>query len=369
MAIAVLLLVALLAAYLQNRIFGKWALSSIRYTRSFHVQECYAGDQIEMVEVIENHKLLPVFWLRVESTIDASLRFHTEETLDIHEGRRTQYHKSLFTLGPYRRIRRTHKVICAQRGVYRLDTVSVSAGDLFGLSENQRSFPVSTAVTVYPQVIDIEDVPLPAHGWQGDVSVRRWIVEDPFMIAGVRNYVSGDPMNRIHWKATARTGEMQVYKHDYTAEQRLVVYLNIEDKDTIKGLVHNEEWIEKGISYAATIISDVISQGISVGFGHNGYRLDHPDLDVRLPIGGGRAHLLAVLTEMSNIELRCKLRFHDYLEEDTLFTEERRDYLLITTHLSTEVQTRIEQLKRIGHSVQTLFIMDQPEKSALEETV
>ncbi len=325
------------------------------------MQECYAGDTVEMVEVLENHKLLPVFWLRVESTLDAALRFHTEETLDIHEGRRTQYHKSLFTLGPYRRIRRKHKVVCMRRGVYRLDTVSVSAGDLFGMGDQQRSFPVDTAITVYPNVIDMADVPLPSHGWQGDVTVRRWIVEDPFIIAGVREYQSGDPMNRIHWKATARTGAMQVYKHDYTAEQRLVVYLNVEDRETIKEFVHKEEWIERGISYAATILSDAISRGIHAGFGHNGYRLNEPGASVRLPIGGGKEHLLAMLSEMAHIELRCRLRFHDYLEEDTLIHEERRDYLLITTHLTPEIQLRIEQLKRAGHSVQTLFIEEEQE--------
>lgn len=361
MAIIILFLIALVAVFLQSQLLGRWSLSRIRYSRSFNVSECYSGDTVEMIEVIENHKPLPVLWLRVESTIAAALRFHSEETLDIHQGRKTQYHKSLFTLGPYRRIRRKHKIVCARRGVYRMEKVAIAAGDLFGLKQNQAPFPVNASLTVYPQVVPMEDVPLPSHGWQGDVSVRRWIVDDPFMISGVREYRIGDPMKRIHWKATARSGRLQVYQHDYTAEQRLVVYLNVEDKDTTRDIVHDEELIEKGICYAATIVSDAVARGLNVGFGHNGINPERPESDVKLPIGGGRDHLMTLLGEMARIELRCRLLFHDFLEADCAVTEERRDYLLITSHLSAPVGERIERLKLAGHSVQTLLLTKNPQ--------
>jgi len=163
-------------------------------------------------------------------------------------------------------------------------------------------------------------------------------------------------MKRIHWKATARTGMLQVYQHDYTAEQRLVVYLNVMDKETTRDVVHDEELIEKGISYAATIVSDAVARGIPVGFGHNGLRQGQHEIDARLPIGGGREHLLAILSEMAAIELRCKLLFHDFLAQDDPITEERCDYLLITSHVSLLAAEQIERLKRAGHSVQTLII-------------
>lgn len=354
MAIVLLLLLTLGFASLQAWVYGRWSVSRIRYTRQFNMSACYAGDTVELVEVIENYKPIPVFWLRVESTLDAALRFDTEEKMEIHQGKRTQYHKSLFTLGPYRRIRRKHKVLCAKRGIYKLASVSVVAGDLLGMHEKQQTYPVKAALTVYPQVVPMEDVPLPSHGWQGDVTVRRWIVEDPFMIAGVRDYRSGDPMKHIHWKASAKTGSLQVYQHDYTAEQRLVVYLNVEDKETTRDLVHDEELIEKGISYAATLVSEAVQQGLQVGFGHNGINPDEPMSVRKLPIGGGREHLLAILEEMARIELRCGLLFPDFLEADIADANEQRDYILITAHLSTALSERIARLQRSGHSVQVL---------------
>ena len=53
-------------------------------------------------------------------------------------------------------------------------------------------------------------------GWPvvGSVNVPPWpagtSLEDPIRIAGARDYRPGDPLKRMHWKATARTGELQV---------------------------------------------------------------------------------------------------------------------------------------------------------------
>jgi hypothetical protein len=414
MSVFVLLLVTGLVVGLQAAVFGLNGVSRIRYTRQFQVPECYAGDTIELVEVIENHKWLPVPWIRVESMIDAALRFRTEEAIHIHEGRKTQYHKSLFTLGPYRRIRRRHKITCVKRGVYRLSGVTVTAGDLFGMVERTRRYPVEAELVVYPQVTTMDDVPLPHHGWQGDVTVRRWLVDDPFTVAGVRDYRSGDPMKSIHWKATARTGSLQVYRREFTAERRLMVMLNVEDRETTRDVVHHEDLIERGISYAATIVSDAIRRGIPAGFGHNGCRMERnggaerkgglfgharagagrangdagepagsvnrraedartdgsdradaarePAGVGRVPSGGGREHLTAILEEMARIELRCRMLFHDFLEDDCRATDEKRDYVLITAHLSEPLRDRIRRLEEAGHSVQVLHLEREAEE-------
>ena len=45
----------------------------------------------------------------------------------------------------------------------------------------------------------------------GDVVVRRHLIDDPFYVAGVRDYTGHEPMNRIHWSATARENKMMVF--------------------------------------------------------------------------------------------------------------------------------------------------------------
>jgi uncharacterized protein (DUF58 family) len=365
MGIAWVLVLAAVITILQSFVLGRWALSRLSYTRQFNVSTCFAGDTIEMVEVIENAKPLPVLWLRTESTIDAHLRFQNQEEFDIDQGQTSQHHKSLFTLMPYRRIRRRHKVYCSNRGIYQLESVSITGGDALGMQVKSKSISTQAKLTVYPQIIPMQELPIPSHDWQGDVTVRRWIMDDPFLVSGVRPYRNGDPMNRISWKATARTNHLQVQQHEYTADQRLYIYVNVELSETMRGAVTDQPLIEKGLCYAATLASEAIANGLTVGFGHNAHSQDRPSEFVKVPSMGGREHLMALFEVMTLLEMKHRLPFHQYLEEDVLVMAERRDYMLITAHLSESIQQQIDRLRLADHSVQILRL--EKESSKVEE--
>lgn len=360
--IAWLLAVAGAVMLMQSVLFGRWALARVSYTRTFGAEAVFAGDTAEMIEVIDNAKPLPVFWLRAESTISANLRFQIKADLDIDRGKATQHHKSLFTLLPYRRIRRRHQVYCASRGVYRLESVSLSAGDLFGLSVTTRSVPTSAVLTVYPQLLPLHEVPLPSRDWQGQITVRRWIVDDPFIQAGVREYRAGDEMRRINWKAVARTSVLQVNKHDYTADRKLYLYVNVEVTEQMRGIVSDEALIEKGISYAATLAAEAVAAGLPVGFAHNAHSLDKTDGFVNIEARGGREHLLAIFEAMARMEMRHRYMFHDLLSDGASHGGERRDYVIITAHVSDAILERMERLRSLGHGVYLIRLEKEAEE-------
>jgi len=60
---------------------------------------------------------------------------------------------------------------------------------------------------VYPEVVPLEGFELASRRPIGEVRISHRLYEDPTRIAGVRRYETGDPLNRIHWRATARTGQ------------------------------------------------------------------------------------------------------------------------------------------------------------------
>lgn len=362
MGISLVIIICLVIVGIQSLILGGWSLSRVSYTRNFNKSTSYVGDVVEIVEVITNAKLLPVMWLRMESTIDSSLQFHGVTGIDIHEGERSQHHKSFFTLLPYRRIRRRHEVRCTKRGIYRLESVVMTAGDLLGIKVRSRRIALQADLVVYPSIIAMEEIPLPFHNWQGDFSVRRWIVDDPFIISGVRDYRAGDGMNQISWKATARTGKLQVFQRDFTSDHRLVVLLNVEVSEGMWDIVTDESLIERGISYAATIITKAISEGMSAGFVHNAHSLEKSVETLRIPSQGGSEHLLTILDAMSRIQMRKKLAFHSLLEEELMDNTENNDYVIISSHITESISNLIDRLRVMGHSVQILLL----EKDNLE---
>jgi Uncharacterized conserved protein (some members contain a von Willebrand factor type A (vWA) domain) len=192
MAFHFILLTFVLLMLLQAIFFRRIGLVRIRYDRRLSARSCFQDDEIEMVETIENRKWLPVPWLRVESQIPAGLRFGSQANLDISSGSIYQNHKSLFSLMPYTRITRRHTVKCAKRGYYRAESVTMTAGDLFGFASTARRIELGFELIVYPKPLLPEEWDLPTHSWMGEAVVRRWIVDDPFLIAGTREYRYGD---------------------------------------------------------------------------------------------------------------------------------------------------------------------------------
>ncbi|MGF7046698.1 uncharacterized protein (DUF58 family) [Paenibacillus sp. DS2015] len=359
MAVLWLCLSAVLIAVLQGLIFGVSALRKINYTRVLSLDRCFAGDSFEMVETISNSKSIPVLWLRLEAMLPASFRFQSVETGEVSQGNIYQNHRSLFTLKPYYRITRRHPVTALQRGIYAQETVVMTGGDLLGIYNSSRLLPVHLSLIVYPSLLELNELPPSYRTWQGELEVSRFVVEDPFLITGTREYTGQEPMNRIHWKASARSGALQVYKQGYSSDPEVFICVNVQVSPNMWNVVSNPEMVEWALSYAATAAVWVTDRGMKVGFGHNGHTESTKDSydSIRMIPAGGQPHLEDLLQAMAEVQMKCKKPFEQYLmEELERDCEDRWDYLLITAFVSSQMEERIELLRSRGHSITILPI-------------
>lgn len=341
-------------------IYQRNALKKLSYSRYFSASAVYQGEQIEMVEEIVNRKLLPLPWLRLESSLARGLVFGSQDNLGVSSGEIYQNHISLFYLRSYRHIRRRHQVRCTQRGLFRLESVTMTAGDLFGMSRNSKQFPLQLELLVYPQMMDIYELPLPVHSWLGELPVKRWIVEDPFLTAGTREYRPGDSLGAMNWKATARTGVMQVHQKDHTADVRLIICLNVENSDNMWRNITDTERIEQGIRYAATVAEYADGHGLEIGLMSNG-RLDGEPDAVNAAKAGS---LLEVLGLLARLQLDRTLPMSRLLELEAENSPSDNDYLIISCHRGAELVHAAEELRLLGNGVAWLDIPGEGRDSA-----
>jgi len=346
----------------QSYIYSKWGLSRILYKRTFSKSIVFEGEEIEMVDEISNKKLLPIPWLRLESKIHASLKFRKISNQD-NEIDSEEFHRTLFSLMPYQKVKRRQKLTCTQRGYFQFKTVSMTTGDAFGFGSSFESKQAKAELTVYPKLAPLDEIPLPSHSWLGDITVKRWIIEDPFVIAGVRDYSYGDPMNTINWKATARTNSLQVSKRDYTADHHLLIYLNFDETEDIWLPVKDLELFEQGISYAASLAQYTLSQGISTGFGCNAYLVepfqnstDPIKQPIRIQPSNGTHQLTYILDTMAKLRLDRSMSFNHFLLEDINRQMQNTDILLITTILTEKMEENIRILEENGNSVEIVWL-------------
>ncbi|WP_424768915.1 DUF58 domain-containing protein [Paenibacillus sp. sgz302251] len=336
--------------YVQNRLFQSFVLRHIKYKRHFQTKSCYRGEQVELIEQISNAKWLPVPWLRVESLLSTHLHFQRQDNFSVSSGQLYQNHKSFFTLKPYTKITRTHRITCTKRGWYQLQTVTVTGGDLLGFTNVSTSIPLSGQLLVYPKPAQVPVHELPYHSWQGDQSVQRWIISDPFVIAGVRNYQAGDTFKQVNWKATAKTGRLQVHQHDYTANRRLMIYLNVDDAEGMWRSVNDEALIERGIEWAAGAAEAVIEQGMDVGFAANMPLIGSID-SVHVEPLGGHEHLLELYEWMAKLQIKRTELFHHLLEREALSGFRERDVLIISSYWNDTLDQHAERLQYNGNAV------------------
>lgn len=371
MNIAWIIVVLLLVISLQGFLFSKLGLKGITYKRDFKQDTVFEGETIEMVDEIANRKLLPVPWIRLESKMSPYLL--TFSDFEAQKQESEMFHRTLFSLLPYQKITRRHHLIGSKRGYYPLDTVAVTTGDGIGFSEVFDAFEAHTSVTVYPSLVPLEDIPLPSHSWLGDITVKRWIVEDPFLQAGVREYQYGDPLNAINWKATARTQTLQINKKDFTADHHLLIYVNFDIHEDIRLPIDQPEVIEKGLRYAASLANYTVSQGVSTGFGCNGYYVE-PFTNSTAPIkpsvriapSNSSQQVELIFDAIAKLKMDRSRNFRAFLDEDIQQGMGKNDIIIFTPRITEKIQTQVIRLKQLGNAVELVELMEEAEKEVGE---
>lgn len=355
--------IALLVMATQALIYRLASRKRLDYAAWFAVGSAYVGDSLELVEQISNRKWLPLPWVRLESSFDLSLQFAGHQDVRIARGQQYhQFHRSVFSLPMMTRITRRHPITCTQRGVYQLTGTVMTVGDLLGSREVSQHVALNSELVVYPAVLRLDALPWPAHRWLGEVLVRRWVVDDPFYTSGSRAYIAGDSLRDINWKATARTGSLMVHQHDFTADSRLLLLVNVEDSPEMWDTQTHPERIEAALTLAATIAYQATVQGAEVGFASNGTAGgDQAGMAVAGGLGGdvvqtevssGSQHLTLLLETMARMTLARTVGFSRLLAAFVEAGLTGADLLVLTEFVDAPLAEAIADLRSAGNAVE-----------------
>ncbi len=165
-----------------------------------------------------------------------------------------------------------------RRGRFRLGPSIIRGGDPFGLFPRERRFERSRDVLIYPAVAESRGYSPPAGLLSGGaVSASRGSTTTS-NVAGVREYVVGDPQNRISWSASARRGSLMVKELEFDPSSDVWIVLDL-DRSTHIAAVYTDDWPdwrappaawldsteEYAVSAAASLASWLLASGRSVG--------------------------------------------------------------------------------------------------------
>lgn len=192
---------ALLGIMLVSRWLARSWIQSLSATRECNRYTADVGDTVAVVITLKNAGRLPVVWALAEDLLPRRALVQPP-SLQV-KGQRIQ----LTMLWGRGKQTVFYQLQCNRRGYHQIGPLVVETGDLFGLHRRYRVLTSPHFLLVYPQVVPLEGFELASRRPIGEVRLSHRLYEDPTRIAGVRRYEAGDPLNRIHWRATARTGQ------------------------------------------------------------------------------------------------------------------------------------------------------------------
>lgn len=190
----------LLLVFIANLSSRAWT-SGLHVTRSLSSDTVRQGEEVEIEVIVENRRGWPIPWIYVEDFAPPDFPLRGDN-------------RQLTMLMPGRSITLKYLLQCPRRGYHRLGPVLYESGDLFGLQRRFKTGEQQDYVSVLPTVAYIDTFNIGMRRPQGAVRISNRIYEDPTRISGLREYVPGDPMSRIHWKASARHGQLFVKQNE-----------------------------------------------------------------------------------------------------------------------------------------------------------
>ena len=244
-------------------VWARYCLQDLDYGRQLSEQRALFGEEVTLSLSVENAKLLPLPWLETEDTVPSSLTYPGQH-MRVSIRSNSAIFENLFSTRPYERVTRHYTIRCTARGVHAFGPTVLRSGDVFGFLNREVSLPNWQYLLVYPMVVPLTRFGLPARHPFGDYRAPRRLLEDPSRVIGVRDYTYGDDIRRIHWKATARTMQMQSKIYEPTTTFTLVLFLNVVSQlDVHYGI--NPELQELSICTAASVADWALDQGFAVG--------------------------------------------------------------------------------------------------------
>ncbi len=324
---------------------GTWwsrrSLSAIQFKRQY-TKRAFLGEDVRVELTIANSGWLPVPWVRIHEGLPVDLSG-------------PESFQRVTSFGPRESKSFEYKMEARRRGYFSVGPIFFSSSDILGLSSSDlRREGETEHLTVYPKIVPLTNIAFPSQSPMGTLRHHQPIFEDPTRVLGKRDYVAGDSLRRIDWKATAVTGRMQVKLFEPSIALETVIFLNLNAED-----YHYRTRIastELAIIIAASMANWVISKQQTVGLFVNGK--DPLGVEERpqfIPARSGRGHLMRILDVLARIHVDNRPYFSESFRNRRAYLPWGTTLTVITGNVDEPLLDELHQSRRVGLSVKLIL--------------
>ena len=343
-------LYALILVVVTARTAVRMTLQHLRIVHRIDRDHAFPGERIHFSLVVANRSPLPAPWVWVEEHVPVKL---SKSVIFSH----------VATMLPGVEREHRYEVQVTERGLYRLGHLEVSVGDWFGLRELAGTVSGEKWLTVYPRVMTVRPLKLPN---RLPVGPRRDPLS-PFqdlLPIGIRQYMSGDPIRLIAWKATAHRGELMVKEQPLVRERVTYYFLDLNRDEWDPGM--RFELMERVITVAASLVWSEpdprhniglvawgrIERSVPEGMGRE---VEEAGV-LRVPAKSGSAQRRVILESLAGLQPAEGPRFADLLNSEVRKLPWGATIVMLVPTNTDELVASCTQIQRRGHPVVMLTL-------------
>jgi uncharacterized protein (DUF58 family) len=249
-----------------TRLWTRYGMRRVEYRRELGATRAVVGDEVALDVTIWNRKPLPLPWIAVDDLVSDGLLIRERSVLDRDADRNARriLHNA-WSLAWYERVVRHFHIDARRRGSYEFGPTRVRVRDILGRDAAESEEEQVAVLTVSPRVVAVRSAgrdvaPL------GDRRARQSLFNDPALFGGVRPFQPGDSLRRIHWRATARLGEVVSRRYEPARGREVVIALDVQ---TLEGqhweMTYDDDAFESLCVAAGSIARRILDDGIACG--------------------------------------------------------------------------------------------------------
>ena len=338
-------------------LWTRYCLTGLTYERVLSPLQASWGEELLLVIHVTNNKPLPLAWLEIADEMP-------EEITSTHGHRVHPYihGRAALTwrlgLGWYERVTLRSVLHCNRRGAYTFGPVTLSAGDIFGLFSRTMTVNLPEHLLVYPRVVPVTALGIPAREPFGDSRAVVPLVTDPLRPQGVRSYVPGDSPRFIHWRASARLGTLQTRVFDPASTPQVWIFCDQQTAVQIwEGI--DEEAMELAIMVAASLAQHALDEGYAVALAANAFE-QGSDQHVRLRPSTDPNHLTHILSTLARLTGWSGIPIELVLEGTRRTLPWGASIVVITAQVSDWLLGVLDAARRAGYPVTLVQVRAHP---------
>ncbi|MGV8984032.1 DUF58 domain-containing protein [Clostridium sp.] len=325
------LAVAIISGMIYMLIAKRSLSAKLKYDSKFY----NVGDSANITIIVENSGIIPTPYIYVKSKILGSLI----------EG----YCGDFIFIGIDKSKWIVNKIFFKKRGIYDFGDIYLEVSDLFCIFKSIKNIHKKLDIKVYPKIYDLSNIKLCGQDSYENLINSKSGIDDFTLIKDIRKYNIGDNLKKVHWKLSAKHGELYVKNFDAISGKECNLFMNMHIDNLQNELNELNEIIEEEmVDFSLSLTKYMMNNRIKTTLFINAKEQKEMHVECK-------EDFLGVMELFLKTKSDGTLEFTSFIKSSLKHIAKGNWIGIVSMSLDDKVRTVLMNLKEMGYRVSVFY--------------